>query len=303
MNTRTTNTNTRNDREISSTTTASRPGGDGMPAFPAGAKVGYPTALRRTVRSELIKFRTLRPNLWLFAVAAGFIFLLGPVQTLGAVLAESDRAIASSADAVSTALTGTATATLLLGILGVLLVGGEYAPRAIRTTFMTVPRRGVVVTAKALALTLLIAVTGGVAVVTAVTGSMLVLARGDMHVTWTSPHVLRVSAAMVWYLVGWGVFGLAAGWVTRSKLGGAALLMTVMLVLAPVLGLIPGRLGEVVVALMPSSAGAAMVSTHPATANIAGVSVNLLAYGFVLWSLYLVVFTAATAVVVSRRDA
>ena len=101
---------------------------------------------------------------------------------------------------------------------------------------------------------------------------------GDLQVGWTSPHVLRVSAAMVWYLVGWGVLGLAAGWVTRSKLGGAALLMTVMLVLAPVLGLIPGRVGEVVVALMPSSAGAAMVSTHPATAEIAGVSVNVPVY-------------------------
>jgi ABC-2 type transport system permease protein len=282
---------------------ASRRGGDRTPAVRARSKAGYPVTLRRTVRSELIKFRTLRPNLWLLAVATGFVVLLGPIQTLGSVVAGSERAITNSADAVSTALTGSATATLLLGILGVLLVGGEYAPRAIRTTFMMVPRRGVVVTSKALALTLLIAVTGVVAVVTAVTGSMLVLARGDMQVTWTSPHVLRVSAAMVWYLVGWGVFGLAAGWVTRSKLGGAALLMTVMLVLAPVLGLIPGRLGEVVVALMPSSAGAAMVSTHPASANIAGVSVNLPAYGFVLWTLYLVGFTAVTAVVVSRRDA
>jgi hypothetical protein len=132
---------------------------------------------------------------------------------------------------------------------------------------------------------------------------MVVLARGEVQVSWSSPHVLRASAAMVWYLVGWGVLGLAAGWVTRSKLGGAALLMTVMLILAPVLGLIPGRAGEVVVALMPSTAGAAMVSTHPATADIAGVSVNVPVYGFVLWTVYLVLATAVAAVAVSGRDA
>lgn len=258
--------------------------------------------LRRSVHSELIKFRTLRSNLWLFAAAIAFLVVLGPVQALGSVLAGSERATVDSADAVSTALTGATTSTLLVGVLGVLLVAGEYAPRAIRTTFMTVPRRPVVVVAKAAALTLLTGVVGTVAVAFAVTVSTAVLARGDVHVTWTSPHVLRVSVAMVWYLVGWGILGLAAGWVTRSKIGGAALLLTVMLVLAPVLGLVPGRVGEVVVALMPGSAGAAMVSTRPAT-DIAGITVDLPAFGFVVWTSYLVIATVMASVVVSRRDA
>ena len=108
---------------------------------------------------------------------------------------------------------------------------------------------------------------------------------------------------MVWYLVGWGVLGLAAGWVTRSKLGGAALLLTVMMVLAPVLGLIPGRAGEVVVALMPSSAGAAMISTEPATPDLLGLTVDVPLFGFVVWTLYLVAATAVAALVVTRRDA
>jgi ABC-2 type transport system permease protein len=265
--------------------------------------VSSTTTLRRTMRSEVIKLRALRPNVWLLGVATGFLVLLGPFQALGSVLADTEGTVADSAAAVSTALTGAAASTLLLGVLGVLLVAGEYAPRSIRTTFMAVPRRTAVVTAKALAMTLLVAVTGAVAVVTAVTASMAVLERGDLQVGWTSPHVLRVSAAMVWYLVGWGVLGLAAGWVTRSKLGGAALLLTVMMVLAPVLGLIPGRAGEVVVALMPSSAGAAMISTEPATADLLGLTVDVPLFGFVVWTLYLVAATAVAALVVTRRDA
>jgi ABC-2 type transport system permease protein len=261
------------------------------------------TMVRRTVRSELIKLWTLRPNVWLFGVAIGFLLGLGPVQVLGSVLVRSGPPVTDSAAAVSTALTGASTSTLLIGVLGVLLVAGEYAPRAIRTTFMTVPRRAMVVVARALALTLLVAVAGAVAVVIAVTASLILLSRGGSPVGWASPDVLRVSVAMVWYLVGWGVLGLVAGWVTRSKLGGAALLMSVMLVLAPVLGLIPGRVGSVVVALLPSSAGAAMVSSHPATTDILGATVSVPVFGFVLWTVYLAALTAVSAVVVSHRDA
>jgi ABC-2 type transport system permease protein len=271
---------------------------------PVGAPATHATMVRRTVRSELIKLWTLRPNAWLLGVAIGFLLVLGPVQALGSVLGRSgEPPVTDSASAVSTALTGASTSTLLVGVLGVLLVAGEYGPRAIRTTFMTVPRRGVVVVAKALALALLVAVTAAVAVAIAVTASLALLSRDGSPVGWGSPDVLRVSVAMVWYVVGWGVLGLVAGWLTRSKVGGAALLMSVMLVLAPVLGLIPGRIGAVVVALMPSSAGAAMVSSHPATTDILGATVSVPVFGFVLWTVYLAALTAVSAVVVSHRDA
>jgi ABC-2 type transport system permease protein len=271
-------------------------------SFSVTAPAGHATVVRRAVLSELIKVHTLRPNVWLLGVATAFLSVLGPVQVLGSVL-ESESTTTDSATAVSTALTGATTATLLVGVLGVLLVAGEYAPRAIRTTFMAIPRRGVVVVAKALELASLIAVTGTVAVAIAVTATLMLLTREDLSVGWGSPYVARVSVAMVWYLVGWGVLGLVAGWVTRSKLGGAALLLSVMFVLAPVLGLIPGHAGEVLVALTPSSAGAAMISTHPATTDLLGSPVSVPAFGFLLWTVYLAALTTVAAVVVSHRDA
>jgi ABC-2 type transport system permease protein len=260
-------------------------------------------ALRRSTRSELIKLGSLRSHVWLLAVAIGFMALLGPIDALGSVLDESETTVTDAAGAVSTALTGGTTSTLLLGVLGVLMVAGEYAPRAIRTTFMTVPRHGVVVVAKAVALATLVLVTATVAVVAAVTVSMSLFASGGLHVGWASPPVLRVSAATVWYLVGWAVLGLAAGWVTRSKLGGSSLLLIVMLIVPPVLSLIPGRAGSVLVAVMPSSAGAAMVSTHPATTDVLGITVNVSLFGFMLWTAYLLVFTTVAAMAVARRDA
>jgi hypothetical protein len=85
--------------------------------------------------------------------------------------------------------------------------------------------------------------------------------------------------------------------VTQSKIGGAALLLGIMLVLAPVLALVPGRVGEVLVAVLPSSAGGAMIGTHHATALGAPL------VGLGLWTAYLVLATALSAWLVGRRDA
>jgi ABC-2 type transport system permease protein len=131
----------------------------------------------------------------------------------------------------------------------------------------------------------------------AVTASFGILALNDLHSGWGSPEVLRVSAGALWYLVGWAVLGVASGWLTRSKIGGAALLLGVMLVLGPVLTLVPGRIGEVLLGLVPSSAGGAMMSTHHTTA------LGAPAVGLALWTGYLVGSVALSAWVVSRRDA
>lgn len=264
---------------------------------PGRRTVRRAVSLRRTVRSELLKLRSLRSQVWLLVLATAFTAALGPVQSLGEVVDDSEGTIGSSADAVSLALAGATTAGLLIGVLGVLTVAGEYAPRAIRGTFMLVPRRGHVVAGKALALGGVVALTSALSVGVAVTAALAILGRGGVDAGWGSPQVLRISAAMVWYLVGWGVLGQVAGWLTGSKIGGATLLLTVMMILAPVLGLVPGRAGEILVGLAPSSVGGAMISSHHTSALGAPLS------GLVLWSVYLVLFTAASAYVVSRRDA
>jgi ABC-2 type transport system permease protein len=263
----------------------------------ATSQVSGARTLLRTVSSELIKLTSLRSQVWLLIVAAALVAVLGPIQTLGQVMAGPRGEAGTSAAAVSLALTGMATSTLLVGVLGVLVVTGEYAPRAIRTTFALVPRRSRVVAAKAVALALVTALVGLVSVTIAVAASLTIRSYGGDAVGWASPDALRISVLMVWYFVGWAVLGLAAGWVTRSKLGGAGLLLGVMLILTPLLGLIPGRVGELLVALTPSSVGGAMISPdHSGALTAPGV-------GFVLWTTYLVLFTALSSWVATRRDA
>lgn len=267
------------------------------------APVAWPTTVRRTVSSELIKLRALRSSVWLLGVATAFTAILGPVQSLGLVLAGSAEPLGAdpASDAVELALTGISTSSLLLGILGVLVVTGEYTSHVVRTTFTLVPQRRQVVLAKALALALATAVTSVVAVAVAVTVSLLILGRGgpyaDLQLGWSSPHVVQLSAATVWYLVGWSVLGLAAGWLTRSKIGGAALLIGAFYLLAPLLGLLPESVGRLVLPLMPSSAADAMMSVGHAGALASSPA------GFAIWTAYLVLFTVVSGWVVARRDA
>lgn len=259
--------------------------------------VGATATLRRSVHSELVKLRSLRSHLWLLGVATTFTMVLGPIQSLGQVLAGPNRTVQSSDGALAEALSGVTTSSLLLGVLGVLVVTGEYVPRAIRTTFMLVPRRPYVVAAKAATVGLVAAVTGAVSVAVAVTAASFMFNRVGIDAGWTSPNTVRVSLAMAWYLTGWAVLGQVAGWVTRSKLGGAALLIVVMLVAAPLVSLLPAPVGDVLAALMPSSAGGAMLSTSHAS------TLGSPAVGFALWTTYLVVLSVLAAWVVTRRDA
>jgi len=260
-------------------------------------RAGVATTVQRTMHAELVKLRSLRSHLWLLAVATTFTMVLGPIQSLGQVLAGPNRAVKDNDGALAEALSGVTTSTLLLGVLGVLVVTGEYVPRAIRTTFMLVPRRHYVVVGKAVTVGLATMVTSAVSVAVAVTAASVMFTRAGVDAGWASPDTLRVSLAMVWYLVGWAVLGQVAGWVTRSKLGGAALLIVVMLVAAPLVSLLPGPVGGVLAALMPSSAGGAMISTSHATA------LGSPAVGFALWTGYLVVLSALAAWIVSHRDA
>ena len=104
-------------------------------------RVGWPTTVRRIVGSELVKLRAVRSYVWLLGIATAFTLILGPVQSIGQVVAGAAEPLGDNpeADAVAIALTGASTANILLGVLGVLVVTGEYATRAIRTTFTLVP--------------------------------------------------------------------------------------------------------------------------------------------------------------------
>ncbi|HYO41190.1 MAG TPA: hypothetical protein VER39_16200 [Nocardioidaceae bacterium] len=255
------------------------------------------TKLVVVARSELLKLRALRSIVWLTVSGALLVLFLGPLQGLGQIVARSEASPVASVDAaVQLALTGMGTACLVFGIAGILVVTTEYQNRAVRTTFTVVPRRGLVVAAKAGATA---GVVGTAALVSAfaavlVTRPLLAEAGADLPLDLS---VLRVIAGAALYAITWAVLGQALGWLVRSTVGATMSLIGVMYVLPALVTLLPEGVAAAVYPYLPSQAAAALLQISPGSTVVP----PLLAA--VVVAAYLLLALVASGRWVSRRDA
>ena len=254
--------------------------------------------LGRVTRSETVKLKTLRSHVVLVATAALFLLVLGPVQALGQVLAPKEaEPIGDLGAATSVALNGGVTAALLLGILGVLSVTSEFPTALVRTTFWAVPRRGMVVRGKAIALARLVLPLVLVGAAVALEASRVILTRIDSPLTWTEPGTWWAAVAMSLYALGWGLLGQSLGWILRSAVGAAFALLGLMFVLPMLVALLPRSIADAVMPLLASEAGSAMMRVDQSGPGLAPPVAALVWVGWMLAAL------VVASVIVRRRDA
>jgi ABC-2 type transport system permease protein len=249
------------------------------------------------LNSEWIKFRTLRSSLHTLIGAVLAMVVIG--LAVGYSTSTSDWATLAPQDTVASAsLQGLFMAQLVIGVLGVLIVTGEYATGMIRSTFAAVPHRLSVLGAKT-------AVFGAVALISmtaasfaAFLGAQALFLSPDGHGTSLSdPGVLRAVAGTGVYLTLVGVLGVALGWIVRSTAGAISTLVGILTVLPVIVGLLPGSISSDLLPYLPSNAGQAFgssIRTDDMLAPWSGLGV------FVLW---VVAALIAAAVLVRRRDA
>jgi len=251
----------------------------------------------RVLRSEWVKLRSLRSTaLTLLAavavmVALGWLFGWG-TERQWSELRPDERASFSPVD---TTLAGYYLAQLAVGVLGVLLVTGEYATGMVKATFGAVPRRLPVLWAKA---ALYAGVTFGlmlVASLVAFLGGQQLL--GSHGTSLSGSGALRAMVGVAGFLALIGVFSVALGFVVRSTAGGVATLFGLLLV-APTLGLLlPAAWRDHVLPYLPSNAGAAFFSVHPSADGLSAGT------GLLVLVAWVVAALLTAAVLVSRRDA
>ena len=97
--------------------------------------------LAQAARMEWIKLRSLRSTWWTLAVTVA--------GTVGIGTAVGLNSRDASADLVNNALAGVVPGLLLAGVLGVLTMTSEYTSGTVRATLAAVPRRPLVLAAKA----------------------------------------------------------------------------------------------------------------------------------------------------------
>lgn len=255
------------------------------------------TSTRSVTHSELVKFRSLRSQWGLLLTAALATLVLGPVQSIGPAIEGDGAVLLESTDAVlSVVLSGAATAAIVMGILGAVVVATEYPRHTIQITFAAVPRRGTVVVAKAVALAMIAVTVSTPVAALAFEAARQILVPSGQAAAWTDPGVIRAVLLTGWFLAGWGLIGMALGWVTRNALGAAFAVLGLMAVLPAVVPLF-GEPGRTVAPFLPSAAGQAMLRATDSDGVLGPWA------AFAVWTAYLVVGLAAGAWRVSRRDA
>ncbi len=218
--------------------------------------------LMRVLRSEWIKLRSLRSTALTLGAAVLMMIALGwlfgwATSMQWSTLRPDERASFSPID---TTLAGYNLAQLAVGVLGVLLVTGEYSTGMIRATFGAVPKRLPVLWAKiALYTGVTFALMLVATAVAFVGGEQLLGAHGT---TLSADGAVQAIIGVAGYLALIGAFSVALGFIIRSTAGGIATLFGLLLVVPPLGLLLPSRWRDHLLPYLPSNAGATMVKAH-----------------------------------------
>lgn len=199
----------------------------------------------RVVRSEWIKLRSLRSTFW--TLIAVVVIVVGLAALLSAVVPKASALGAQVppsqlADFVTnTATSGLMFAQLVVAVLGVLVISGEFSTGMIRSSFAAVPRRFPVLAAKAIVLFLTSFIVGLVSIAISWAIAVPVLTgkgyKGDLFTQDTLWAIL--GAALYLGLV--SVFALGVGTIVKSSAGGIATALGVLFLL-PILANVFGGL-------------------------------------------------------------
>jgi len=263
-------------------------------ALPALSAPRVTTA--RVIRSEWIKLRSLRSTPITLVAALAVVIGLGVAAA--AVVSSGGRAGPPGAQAVDPtdlSLSGVTLGQLIIGVLGVLVVTGEYTTGMIRATFSAVPTRLPVLWAK-------IVVFGGVVLAISLVSSLAAFLGGQAvlgtdGVTLGDSGVLRAVLGAAIYLTGIGLLGLALGAILRRTAGAIGALVGLILILPTMVGLLPDSWSGPLAKVLPSNAGGVFMAVDPGSALLApwaGLAV------FVTWFAGALVIAA---VLLRRRDA
>jgi ABC-2 type transport system permease protein len=252
-----------------------------------------------TLRSEWIKFRSVRSTIWTLLAAAVATIGLGALLCAAYVSRYDSLSLGERArfDPTSFNLRGLFLAQLAIGVLGVLVISSEYTTGMIRTSFAAVPQRRTVVVAKSVVFLVVAFVVGTVACFGAFFAGQAILASKHLDVGLGDPGVLRAIVGGGVYLALIGLLGLSFGTLLRRTAGAIAALFGLVLVLPALASALPSPWGTDVPKYLPSEAGQAMLGIHQHSDLLspgAGFAV-LVAYGAAALALALYV--------VARRDA
>lgn len=256
--------------------------------------------LPRVVHSEWIKFRTLRSSYFTLLAAVVFMVGFGLLACYGAIdhlnhPGTHERNF--SIDPADRALRGYLAAQLAVGVLGVLVVSGEYSTGMIRASLSAVPRRLPVLWAKAAVFGVVTLVVTSVTALVAFVSGQAILATKHVDTTLSAPGVVRTVLGTSLYLTAVGLLAVGIGALIRNTAGGIAAVFGLLLVLPTLVEVLPSNWSGHIGPYLPGAAGQAVATLNPDPGTLAPWT------GFGVMCLYVLASLIGAAVVLKRRDA
>jgi ABC-2 type transport system permease protein len=253
---------------------------------------GY--GLSHAVRAEVTKLTSLRSTTWTLLATLIGTLLVTVLATDG--IHRSGRGAWQGFDPTNQSLSGLAIGQLTIGLLGILMITGEYGSGTIRSSLAAIPRRRLFLGAKIVVMAGISLVVSEILTFACFFIGRVILSGHAPVASLGQPGVLRALILSGAFLALLGMFGLGLGVIIRHTAGAITAFVGVIFLL-PVL-------------LQPLSAHgnpARFTPEHILASSVAAVvpesgSVSP-TIGFVLMALYCAATLGVGMIILQRRDA
>jgi ABC-type transport system involved in multi-copper enzyme maturation permease subunit len=254
----------------------------------------------QVVRSEWTKLWSLRSTRWSLLAAvvamAGLGMLVAAFQ-MGHWL-QMDPGERARYDPIDSGVGGYHLAQLAIGVLGVLVISGEYSTGMIRSSFMAVPRRLPVLWAKAAVFAATTFVLMLVSSFVSFFGVQAIVSQRHLQRSLGDPHALRAVVGTALFLSVLGLLAIGLGALVRNTAGGIATFVGLLFVLPGITAILPSNLADAINPYLPLNAGFTVTtSTFENTHHLAPWT------GFAVFCGYAALTLALAAWGLVRRDA
>ena len=267
---------------MSTAATAGQPPGELNVTFP------------RLLRSETVKFFTVRSTFWVLSIAV--VLIIGSAAILAVASKTEDVFGDTGVPAGAMApVGGVFFPRLVYVVLGVIAIGSEYATGMIRSTLMAAPTRTPALMAKTVVVGVASFLVSFASVLVAFAVVQAILSSTTLGAHLGDPQVLRMLVGAALYLSFLTMLSLAIGAIVRNTAAGISVIIGLLLILPTFLPIIPWQPLEDLVTYLPS-AGDSVFSPE-------GTGVHSTWVGFAILVAWTVVATALATVLLKRRDA
>lgn len=266
---------------------------------PASAPRASGVTVARVARSEWTKLWSLRSTRWSLLVAALIMVGIGPLfclvlmgrwDTMGV---EDQRHL----DGIDKALVGFHLAPLAIGVLGVLMIAGEYSTGMIRSSLMAVPQRLPVLAAK---VAVFASVTFVLMLIASLVGFLLaqpILAQHHVDVGLGDPGAIGAIVFSALFLALIAALTVGIGAIVRNAAGGIAVFAALVFVVPGLTNLLPATTRDAIAVYLPDRLGTAMATNTPTQELLERLPATLVLLGYVAITLLI------AGVLLRRRDA